>query len=242
MASKMMEFNERVVVITGATGGLGRVVAHRLAETGARLELVSSSVEKLEVLERELNLAEDRRLSIAVNLSQPKAAQSVLEAVIAKFGGADVLLHFVGGWIGGTPVPKVSAEDVSLMLQQHLWTTFYLAQVFGPHLVAKGWGRMVVVSSPSAAAPPANGGPYAIGKSAQEALMLTLAEEYKGTGVTANVLRVRSIDVKHERDNQPSPKTASWTTPEEIAAAILYLCSDQAGMVNGARIPLYGSS
>ena len=71
--------------------------------------------------------------------------------------------------------------------------------------------------------------------------MLTLAEEYKGTGVTANVLRVRTIDVKHERDTDPSPKTASWTTPEEIAAAILYLCSNEAGMVNGARIPLYGS-
>jgi NAD(P)-dependent dehydrogenase (short-subunit alcohol dehydrogenase family) len=127
------------------------------------------------------------------------------------------------------------------MLQQHLWTTFYLAKIFGPHLAANGWGRLIVVSSPSVATPPANGAPYTIGKSAQEALMLTLAEEFKGTGVTANVLRVRTIDVKHERDNQPSPKTASWTTPEEIAAAILYLCSDEAGMVNGARIPLYGS-
>lgn len=236
-----MGLDERVVVITGATGGLGRVVAHRLAETGARLVLVSSSAEKLEVLERELNLAEERTLSIAVDLNQQRAAQSVLDAVVEKFGRADALLHFVGGWMGGKPVPNVSAEDVSMMLQQHLWTTFYLAQVFGPHLAANGYGRLIVVSSPSVAAPPANGAPYAIGKSAQEALILTLAEEYKGTGVTANILRVRSIDVKHERDNQPSPKTASWTTPEEIAAAILYLCSDQAGMVNGARIPLYGS-
>lgn len=241
MADKTMGFAQRVVVITGATGGLGRVVAHSLAKTGARLVLVSSSAEKLEILGRELNLAEERTLSIAVDLSQPEAAQSVLDAVVAGFGRADVLLHFVGGWIGGTPVPKVSAEDVSTMLQQHLWTTFYLAQVFGPHLAANGWGRLIVVSSPSVSAPPANGAPYAIGKSAQEALMLTLAEEFKGTGVTANVLRVRSIDVKHERDNQLSPKTASWTTPEEIAAAILYLCSGEAGMVNGARIPLYGS-
>lgn len=241
MTDKAMGLNERVFVITGATGGLGRVVAHRLAETGARLVLVSSSAEKLEVLERELNLAEERTLSIAVDLGLPKAAQSVLDAVVARFGRADVLLHFVGGWIGGTPVATVSAEDVSTMLQQHLWTTFYMAQVFGPHLAANGWGRIIIVSSPSAAAPPAKGAPYAIGKSAQEALMLTLAEEYKGTGVTANVLRVRTIDVKHERDTQPSPKTAAWTTPEEIAAAILYLCSDEAGVINGARIPLYGS-
>lgn len=241
MAGKLMGLNEQVVVITGATGGLGRVVAHRLAVIGARLVLVSSSAEKLEALENELNLAEDRTLSIAVDLSQPQAAQSVLDAGAAQFGRADILVHLVGGWIGGKPVPEVPVEDVSTMLQQHLWTTFYLAQAFGPHMSANGWGRMIVVSSPSAGAPPAKGAPYAIGKSAQEALMLTLAEEYKGTGVTANVLRVRSIDVKHERDTQPSPKTAAWTTPEEIAATILYLCSDEAGIINGARIPLYGS-
>lgn len=241
MAGNLLELNERVVVITGATGGLGHVVARRLAKTGARLALVGSSAEKLAALEIELDLPQDRRLSIAENLSQPAAASKVMDAVLDKFSRADVLLHFVGGWIGGKPVPKVAAEDVSAMLHQHVWTTFYLAQVFVPHLVANGWGRMIVVSSPSVATPPANGAPYTIGKSAQEALMLTLAEELKGTGVTANILRVRSIDVKHERDNQPSPKTASWTTPEEISAAILYLCSDEAGMVNGARIPLYGS-
>lgn len=241
MADKSMGLNERVAVITGATGGLGRVIAHSLAKTGARLVLVSSSAEKLEALENELDLAQDRTLSIAVDLGQPQAAQSVLDAVVTRFGRADILLHLVGGWIGGKPVPEVPVEDVSTMLQQHLWTTFYLAQVFGPHLAANGWGRLIVVSSPNAAAPTAKGAPYAIGKSAQEALMLTLAEEYKGTGVTANVLRVRSIDVKHERDNQPSPITASWTTPEEIAAAILYLCSDDAGVINGARIPLYGN-
>ncbi len=241
MAAKTMGLNERVVVITGATGGLGRVVAQSLAEVGARLVLVSSSEEKLEALENELNLAEERTLSFAVDLSQPQAGQSVLDAAVARFGRADILLHLVGGWIGGKPVPEVTGEEVFAMLHQHLWTTFYLAQVFGPYLAANGWGRMIVVSSPSAAAPPAKSAPYAIAKSAQEALMLTLAEEYKGTGVTANVLRVRTIDVKYERDIQPSPKTVSWTTPEEIAAAIQYLCSDEAGVINGARIPLYGS-
>lgn len=236
-----MGLENRIAVITGATGGLGRVAAHRLAEKGARLVLVSTSSEKLEMLERELNLPRDRVLSMAMDLSRPEAPRSLLDAVIASSGRADIILHFVGGWIGGKPVAQVAPEEVSSMLQQHLWTTFHLAQVFSPHLVANGWGRLIVVSSPNVATPPQKGAPYTIGKSAQEALMLTLAEELKGTGVTANILRVRSIDVKHERDNQPSPKTASWTTPEEIAAAILYLCSEEAGMVNGARIPIYGS-
>ena len=72
-------------------------------------------------------------------------------------------------------------------------------------------------------------------------LALTLAEEVKGSGVTANVIRVKTIDTEHERQRQPSAKNAAWTAPEEIATAIQYLCSDAAGMVNGARLPLYGS-
>jgi NAD(P)-dependent dehydrogenase (short-subunit alcohol dehydrogenase family) len=236
-----MGLENRIAVITGATGVLGRVVAQRLADSGARLALVSSSGEKLAALEGELNSPPDLRLSIAADLSQPEAAQGVFDAVLARFGVADMLLHFVGGWMGGTPVAQVAADDVATMLQQHLWTTFYLTQAFVPHLVNNGWGRIIVVSSPNVATPPAKGAPYTIGKSAQEVLLLTLAEELKGTGVTANILRVRTIDVKHERDAQSSPKTAAWTTPEEIAAAILYLISDEAGMVNGARIPLYGS-
>jgi NAD(P)-dependent dehydrogenase (short-subunit alcohol dehydrogenase family) len=176
-----------------------------------------------------------------VDLSQAGSAQQVLNDSLARFGRVDILLHFVGGWVGGKSVPEVPEEEVESMLQQHLWTTFFLAKVLSPHMVANGWGRIVVVSSPSASVPPANGLPYSVGKSAQEALMMTLAEELKGTGVTANILRVRTIDVKHERDRQPTEKTASWTTPEEIVSAIRYLSSDEAGMVNGARIPLYGS-
>jgi NAD(P)-dependent dehydrogenase (short-subunit alcohol dehydrogenase family) len=127
------------------------------------------------------------------------------------------------------------------MLQQHLWSTFHLIQAFIPHMQDNGWGRVVVVSSPYANRPAAKGGPYAIGKAAQEALILTLAQELRGSGVTANILQVQTIDVAHERESTPSARNASWTTPEEISAAILYLCSDEARMANGGRLPLYGA-
>jgi len=236
-----MGTENRVAVITGATGGLGRVVTRQMAESGVRLVLVGSQAEKLDALSRELKQPPEQWIPVAVDLSQVGSAQKVLDVSLARFGRVDLLLHLVGGWTGGKAVPEVPVEEVESMLQQHLWPTFYLAKVFGPHMVANRWGRIVVVSSPSASAPPAKGLPYSVGKSAQEALMLTLAEELKGTGVTANILRVRTIDVKHERDRQPSEKTAAWTTPEEIASAIRYLSSDEGGTVNGARIPLYGS-
>ena len=237
-----MAIEDRVAIITGATGGLGRVVTRRLAEHGARLALFGRDAERLAQLASELHLSEDRYLIKALDLTDPVAAQAAADAVLERFGRAEILLHLVGGWTGGKPVVEVGANEVSDMLQQHLWTTLYVAQAFVPHLVANQWGRIIVISSPHASSPPANVAPYAIGKAAEETLMLALAQELRGSGVTANTLLVRAIDVKHERDRAPTPKNVSWTTPEEIASMILYLCSDEARMVNGARIPLYGRS
>jgi NAD(P)-dependent dehydrogenase (short-subunit alcohol dehydrogenase family) len=232
---------DRVAVITGATGGLGSVVAKRLAEAGARLVLTGTNAERLERLAGELALPSDRVLLGVYNFVEPEAAGQAAKAALDKFGRVDALLHLVGGWIGGTPTVDVPPGDLANMLDQHVWTTFYLAQAFVGPLVANKWGRIIVVSSPHASNPPANMGPYVVGKAAEEALVLTVAKEVARTGVTANVLQVRTIDAKHERDREPTPKNANWTTPEEIAAAIMYLCSDDAHVINGARIPLYGS-
>jgi NAD(P)-dependent dehydrogenase (short-subunit alcohol dehydrogenase family) len=224
-----MSLEKRVAVITGATGNLGRVVAKHFAEQGARLALLGTNTERLAQLTRELNLNAERAFTHSVDLRNSHATQAAAKAVIAQFGRVDILLNLVGGWTGGKAVAQVAASDVDDMLQQHLWTTFHLAQAFVPHLVANQWGRVIVVSSPTATYPPAHASPYAIAKAAQEALMLTLAQELKHSGVTANILQVKAIDTQHEQ-----PKTASWTTPEEIAATILYLCSDEAQGVNGA--------
>lgn len=236
-----MELAGRVAVITGATGGLGRVVAKFMADHGLRLALFSTTREHLERLARELDLAEDRYLTGALDFTSPAAAQQALEAVLAKFHRADILLHLVGGWAGGKPVVELEPGDVARMLDQHLWTTLYLARAFVPHFTANHWGRIIVISSPTASRPAAERAPYAVGKAAQEALMLTLAQELKDSGVTANAIVVSTIDVEHERQRKQSTKTDLWTEPEEIAAAILYLVSEEAKVVNGARIPLYGA-
>ena len=236
-----MAIQNKVTVISGATGGLGKVVAREFAEQGAKLVLVGTNAERLAQLVTELKLNPESYVTVVAELTQSGAAQEVLEAALAKFGRVDILFNFIGGWIASKPVPEVPPEEVENMLAQHFWTSFNLAQAFIPHMLENHWGRYVVISTPGVGAPPANSLPYTVGKAAEETLMLTLSEELKHTGVTANVLRVRSIDVEHKREREPSPKNASWTTPEEIAAALLYLCSDEANRVNGARIPLYGA-
>jgi NAD(P)-dependent dehydrogenase (short-subunit alcohol dehydrogenase family) len=186
-----------------------------------------------------LDLPAERTLSGAFSLQAHEAAQSAARKVQDRFGRADILVHLVGGWTGGKQVVDVNPNEVSAMLEQHLWTTLYLAQAFVPLMRANRWGRIVAVSSPHVANPLAQAAPYAMAKAAQEALLLTLAQELKGTGITSNILLVRAIDAQHERDRNPTAHNAGWTTPEEISAAVLYLCSEAAHVVNGARIPLF---
>lgn len=236
-----MSLENRVAVITGATGTLGKVVAVKLAQAGVRLALFSLKQNRLDELAVVLKLPPERYLTAAFNLRDPEAAQKAHSLTIEKFGRADILLNLIGGWTGGKTVDEFKLDQFDEMLQQHFWTTLHLAQAFIPGFVAQGWGRLAVITSPSAAFPLAKSAPYSIAKAAQESLILSLAQELKGSGVTANALRVSTIDANHARINQPSPANASWTTPEEISEAILYLCSEEAGMINGARIPLYGS-
>src|SRR5687768_1673528 len=138
----------RVAVITGATGNLGSVVARSLGEQGVRLALFGTNAERLERLSGDLKLPEDKVLTGAFDFTAPEAAQGAAARVQDKFGRVDILVHLVGGWTGGKSVTDVAANDLSDMLNQHLWTTFYLAQAFVPPLVANGWGRIIVVSSP----------------------------------------------------------------------------------------------
>lgn len=236
-----MDLSDRVALVCGAAGGSGSMVSKTLAEHGARLGILGRNRERLQHLASEMALPDEQLLTLAADLGDKESAQKAVDTVIERFGRLDILVQLVGGWTGGKTLDATPLDDFRMMVDQHLWTTLYILRAALPELKKNQWGRVFVVSSPAAANPPAKGGAYAIGKAAQEALIATLAEEVKGTGVTANILRVKTIDVDHTRRKEPSAANAFWTTPEEIAAAILYLCSQEAGAINGARLPLYGS-
>lgn len=229
--------NDHVVVITGATGDLGKLVARAFAEQGASLALVTTDQDKLDALARELDLPPERILTCVANLLDELATQAAAEAVSAKFGRVDVLIHLIGGWTGGKVLAESEADDLKFMLDRHTWTTFNLLRAFSPKLTANGWGRVIAVTSPFATKPSAKMGPYAVGKAAQETLIMTLADEFAGTDLTANVIQVESIDMK-DSGNPGQTVGGKGTSPEEIITAMLYLCSDEARKVNGVRLPL----
>lgn len=220
----------KTVVITGATGALGKKTAHTFAGRGYSLVLLAHDQAKLDALTRELSISADRLYAAAIDLRNGDAVRATAETAVAKFGGVHALIHLVGGWVGGKTLEEGSAEDLEFMLRQHVWTTFHLFQSFIPALSKNRWGRVIVVSASTVPSPPGKTGIYTAAKAAQENLVLTLSAELKEKGITANIIQVRAIDVE---------KKGTGTTPEEIVAAMVYLFSEEAGKVNGTRIPLY---
>jgi len=222
--------NDRVFVITGTTGATGKAAARAFAERGAALVLIGTDLSKLDALACDLNLPATRLLTLTVDLRNPDAVHSAAEAVTAKFGRVDGLIHLVGGWAGGKTIAETPINDFESMLGQHAWTTFHLFKEFSPLLAKNKWGRVIIVSAPTATNPSGKTSAYTAAKAAQENLVLNLAVELKESNVTANIIQVKSIDVARE---------GKGTTPDEIVASMIYLCSDEANKVTGARIPLF---
>ncbi len=220
----------RTIVVTGATGALGSLTARTFAARGHSLALLDFDQGKLDSLARDLNLPSERLFTSVVDLRDAEAVHSASEAVSAKLGGVHALVHLVGGWLGGKTIPETTEEDLTSMLGQHVWTTFHLFRSFMPLLEKSTWGRVITVSPSTVSNPLPKRGVYTAAKAAQENLVLTLAAELKESNVTANIIQVKAIDVENK---------GTGTTPDEIVAAMLYLFSDEAGKINGARIPLY---
>src|SRR5919198_1533935 len=150
-----MALADRVVAITGATGPLGRVATRRFGKSGACIGLIGRNQERLVEAATRARLAEGRWAAGVGELRTPDGVRSALEPIERAFGRVDVLLHLVGGWAGGTPVVV-------------------------PGMLERGWGRVVVVSSPLATEPAGRGASYALAKASEEVIVRSLAREVAG--------------------------------------------------------------
>ena len=190
-----------VVFVTGATGPLGRAVAARYGRTGARLALGGRDADRLNALAADIGLADGSWVPAVGDLADRATAQAAVASVEQRFGRIDVLVHLVGGWAGGSTVVELDPDEVRTMLDRHLWSTLHVLQAVVPGMIERGSGRVLAVSSPLASDPRGKGASYAIAKAAEEVLLRSLARETLGTGVTANLVVVRSIRTTTERES-----------------------------------------
>jgi 3-oxoacyl-[acyl-carrier protein] reductase len=235
-----MALADRVVVIPGATGAAGRAAAAAFAAEGCKVGLIGTDAAKLGSLAAGLDLADGRWHGAAGDVTKADDVRRVVAEISEALGPVDVLVHVVGGWLGGIPAVELDPADVATSFDQHVFSTLHMVQAVVPGMQKRGWGRVFAISQPLATEPGPRGGGYLMAKAAQEVMLRSLARDMAGTGVTANLLIVKTIDKDHERDREPTTKNAQWTTPEEIAAAMVMLCGDAAATINGGRIVLFG--
>jgi NAD(P)-dependent dehydrogenase (short-subunit alcohol dehydrogenase family) len=233
--------DDRVILITGATGDLGSAVVREFAaRSGAKLALASRSEKDLNQLVHDGGLARERTFIYPADVADPDQVKALVAAVLDHYGQLHALLNTVGGWRGGDRVEDTSLEDWNRMMTLNLQTAFLLSRAVLPPLLEAGWGRIVHTSSKSALEPRAAAGPYAVSKMGVITLTEVIAAGLKGTGVTANVVLPSTIDTPDNRLAMPGADFDRWVPPEDIAATMYFLCSDAAASVNGARIPIYG--
>jgi NAD(P)-dependent dehydrogenase (short-subunit alcohol dehydrogenase family) len=230
---------DRVVAITGAAGNLGPTVVERLAPTGARLALCGRDEAALDELATKLGIEAD---TAAVDLLDADAARGWAGSLVERHGRVDALVHLVGGWRGGKPIEEAPLEDWDFLHDLLVRTLQHVTQAFAPVLMESGRGRFIDVSSGQAQAPTNKNAVYAAAKAAGEAWTLALADRFKGTGTTANIVVVGSILTPAMREESPDKDFSTFTPAEQIAEAIAYLCSDAAASMNGQRLTLRGAA
>jgi NAD(P)-dependent dehydrogenase (short-subunit alcohol dehydrogenase family) len=234
----MSSLDGQVIAIAGIAGGLGPVVAERLAEAGATVAGTDVSQERIDEVGAGLGLPAERWDGRAVDLLDEEATREWCAALLERFGRVDALLHLVGGWRGGQPLHEEPLADWDLLHDLLIRTVQHTTRAFHDALLAGELGRFVLVSAKQAQAPSNTNAAYAAAKAAAEAWTLALADGFEGTTATANIVVVDAILTPRMREESPGEDFPTFTPAEHIAEAIAFLCSDAAGKMNGQRLPL----
>lgn len=237
-----MGLSGRTILITGATGALGSAAVAACADTGANLVLTARSLDDLSALADTLALPVERLLLYPADLTVQANVDALMNAVAARFGGAYILLHTAGGWQGGARLAELSDETWFAMLDLNLLAAMRINRAVLPWMLARKWGRIVNVAARAALQPGARQAAYNAAKAGVVALTASIAQDYRRSGVTANCVLPGTIDTPANRRSMPDGDFARWVRPAEIVSVMLYLCSEEAGAVNGAAVPVYGQS
>jgi NAD(P)-dependent dehydrogenase (short-subunit alcohol dehydrogenase family) len=238
-----MNFHDKMVLVTGGTGGLGREVTMAFLEAGARVLVTYRRAEELAALVSSAErIGAKPPEGAAVDVTDLAAVEQFVAGTVKKFGRIDVLVNAVGGYAGGTNLWEVDPRVYDQMLQLNLKAGFALARAVVPVMIRQNRGWVVNVASKAAVDHGAGGAPYAASKAGALALFDSLAAEVKAYNINVNSVLPSIIDTAANRAAMPQADFSKWPKPEEIARVILFLCSEEASVIHGAAIPVYGKT
>ena len=235
----MLELNKKIVLITGATGALGKATAQIFANANTRLVLTGRDPDKLATLTQSLP---HNTISQPCDLCDAGQVKQLVQLTLDKFGRIDVLLNIAGGFSMGPQVHELTELDFDTMFAMNFTSTLNTCKSVIPVMLTQGSGKIVNISARAATEGKAKMAPYCISKHAVVTLTECLAVEHKQNNININCILPGTIDTETNRKDMPNADHNSWVPPEDIANMMLFLSSEHAHSVNGAIIPVYGKS
>lgn len=228
-----MPLSNKVVLITGANGGLGTAVTNAFLGAGAQVAGVSKKIQNSD-------FPNPNFIAYSAELGSADAAQAVVASVIAKWEKIDALVHLVGAFAGGQSVAETSDATLDQMLEVNLRAAFHMFGAVLPEMRKRNSGRILAIGSRTAVEPQPLLGAYSASKAALVSMVRTIALENKDRGIAANVILPGTMDTPANRDAMPDADPAKWVQPAQVASLLVHLASDQASQISGAVIPILG--
>jgi NAD(P)-dependent dehydrogenase (short-subunit alcohol dehydrogenase family) len=230
-----------VVFVAGGTGGLGRAVSLAFLEKNAQVVVGYREQAEFEALRRAGGGNASRLEGCIVDVTKEADVSKLFETLLARYGRLDAVVNTVGGYIGGVKLWELDVSAFERMLSLNLRSGFVLARAAVRVMLKQGNGAIVNVAAKAATDHGAGASAYAASKAAAVALMDSLAEDLRGTGIRVNSVLPSIIDTEANRRAMPNADFSKWPKPEEIARVIVFLCSDSAKAIHGAAVPVYGN-
>lgn len=234
----MSEFTNKVVLITGATGNVGRATARRFAREGARLALVARVASDLDALVGELNTD---TLVLEADLTNADDVERVVSQVEAAWGQIDVLVHAVGGYAGGKAVYEPGTELLEKMWRLNVLPVQLVAGRVARHMLDRGVrGHIIIFGARSGLRGGARSSAYSAAKAAAMRIAESLAAEVRDQGIHVNIILPSTIDTPENREAMSKADPDKWVTPEQFADTVAFLASPASAGLYGANVEVYG--
>lgn len=238
----MFDFTNKVVMITGAIGNLGAVLARSFQASHARLALVDRGKDRLkEVFPDMLDSADYLLINCADLMDENEVEVSVAKA-IQHFGRIDVLVNTVGGFRAGKMLHETPVETLEFMLSLNAKAIFIACKLVIPRMLDGGSGKIINLAARPGLEGKAGMSAYSASKSAVLRFTESMSAELKDQGINVNCVIPGTIDTQPNREAMPEADFSTWVKPESLADVILFLASEAARDIHGAAIPVYGRS
>ena len=238
----LQRFSQKIVLISGGAGGLGRAVTLAFLREGARVVVTYRRQTEMDTL---IQLVGDAAVNLSgrpADLVQSGAARDLIQVIAAEHGRIDVLVNTVGAWAGGAKFWESDPAEFDRMLDANLRSAYLLLRAALPLMLKQNAGAIINVGSRAAVDHAPAAAAYVASKAAAVAMIDSLAADLRDTGVRANSVLPSVINTPANRQAMPAADHSKWPTPEAIAQVILFLAGEDSALINGASIPVYGDA